>query len=511
MQTSSVPNLAIVRTGLPPMRAPRTAIVIVLIAAADFLFVDRTVGISLSVFLGLVALAALAGNRHRGTTGDVLMAGAALVVGLIPSIEAAGLLSTLYGVAAVAVFVLGATGRLHVPWPVALRRVAALMTMDVAGRLARMAKGRCRWASGPRRLFSAVGIWVVPVAVGAVFTGLFSIANPVFLSWVAMLDPLWLLEDLQPGRYAFWLLVALFVTPFVRLPAFRRPWRAAPRADRGDGQHAIGDGTVLRTLIVVNLIFALQTGLDVLYLWSGAELPEGVTPAENAQQAAYILVVSALLAAVLVLIAAPDARRSDGRVRLVRAFVHLWIAQNVVLVASAIFRLVLYVESYALTELRIAAFIWMGLVIAGLILIESRIALGKTGAWLVKANLIALGITFYGCALADLRGIVADYNVEHSRELAGEGAPLDRGYLCALGRSALPAIERFIRSREDGEASMFEPDLRTCAARFRLTLARNSTDWRAWSFRDHRLRHSIDLGAYIPARPDHGYDDPRGG
>ena len=62
---------------------------------------------------------------------------------------------------------------------------------------------------------------------------------------------------------------------------------------------------------------------------------------------------------------------------------------------SSILRLKLYVEVYTLSELRIAAGIWMGLVAVGLVLIVVRIALNRTNMWLVTANLLALALTLY--------------------------------------------------------------------------------------------------------------------
>ena len=69
---------------------------------------------------------------------------------------------------------------------------------------------------------------------------------------------------------------------------------------------------------------------------------------------------------------------------------------------SSILRLELYVEVYSLTELRIAAGIWMGLVAVGLVLIcrGSRLA-SPTVA--VAMNLMRLGLTLYCLRFLDFR------------------------------------------------------------------------------------------------------------
>ena len=70
----------------------------------------------------------------------------------------------------------------------------------------------------------------------------------------------------------------------------------------------------MRSLVLFNLLFAVQTVMDVHYLWRGAALPDGMTYATYAHRGAYPLIVTALLAAGFVLVAmrpaaTPSARR----------------------------------------------------------------------------------------------------------------------------------------------------------------------------------------------------------
>ena len=71
-------------------------------------------------------------------------------------------------------------------------------------------------------------------------------------------------------------------------------------------------------------------------------------------------------------------------------------------------RLKLYVEEYQLSEMRVAAGIWMVLVAIGLVLIVARIALGRSNKWLVMSNM-----ALWGVALVDIQSIIAHYNVRH--------------------------------------------------------------------------------------------------
>src|SRR5664279_2771317 len=154
--------------------------------------------------------------------------------------------------------------------------------------------------------------------------------------------------------------------------------------------------------------------------------------AEYAHRGAYPLIVTALLAAGFVLIAMRTSGPAE-KSRLIRPLVLAWIGQNILLVISSIFRLDLYVAAYSLTYLRLAAFIWMILVAAGLLLILIQILLKKPNSWLLAANAVSLALVLYACCFINAPQLVASYNVGHSRENGGAGPNLDLKYRLALG------------------------------------------------------------------------------
>jgi uncharacterized protein DUF4153 len=162
------------------------------------------------------------------------------------------------------------------------------------------------------------------------------------------------------------------------------------------------------------------------------------------------------------------------------------VAQNVLLVLSSILRLDLYVQIYLLTWWRVAAFIWMVLVVLGLVLIVARIVLNRSNDWLIRANLITLTATLYICSLVNFAAIIADYNVSHSREVAGKGVWIDMNYLFSLGPQALPAIDRAIALRG------FDPTLVSRRGSLVEQQRREVVSWRSWGFRSWRLQRILD-------------------
>ena len=134
---------------------------------------------------------------------------------------------------------------------------------------------------------------------------------------------------------------------------------------------------------------------------------------------------------------------------LVRRLVVVWIAHNMVFVASSLLRTADYIEAYALTRFRIAAMIWMALVAGGLVLICWCMLAGKSAHWLINANAMAALIVLAVVSVVDLGAVVAGWNVRHAREVRGRGVELDLGYLHTLGAPALVSLVELETTTDD--------------------------------------------------------------
>jgi hypothetical protein len=255
-------------------------------------------------------------------------------------------------------------------------------------------------------------------------------------------------------------------------------------------------GIIVRCLAMFNVVFAMQTVLDAIYLFGGAELPAGVTLARYAHRGAYPLVATALLAAAFVLVTFRG-RGAAERSPWARRLVYLWIAQNVFLVTTAAWRLGLYVEAYSLTRWRVATAVWMLLVALGLVWIVVRILSHRDNAWLLKANILTTAAVLYACCFPNIDGFIARYNVEHCREIDGRGAPIDVEYLGELGVESIPALEWLSRELGpyDGNAA------RVKAITLQEELNKKLADWRGWTWRRERIaRQSEGVSVVETAR-----------
>jgi hypothetical protein len=474
---------------VPLPRLVQIACLAGLVVLADGLLFDAGPGIGLPLFLAALFAAALLANPLAAAPHDRAFAIAVLALCLAPLVMDPTPLALAIGFGGTAAALLLAA---YAP----ARTLPALLG-DAAVLIARAAFQPfadgfrvLEWFAGPghRRLRADLLGWIVPAVLGLLFLALFASANPLIDRWVGYLDPEAWLAWVTPERFGLWLVTALVAWPFVLLagrPAFRLATGPLPHVAGVD--QLLGAPAILRSLVLFNGLFALETALDIAYLWGGLDLPEGMTFAGYAHRGAYPLVVTALLAAAFVL-AALRRGSEAARSRVVRALLLLFVAQNILLVFSAMLRLDLYVDAYSLTYWRVAAFVWMALVAIGLGLILVRILRDLGNGWLVGANLKALVAVLWTVALLNWPHLIARFNVEHALARQDTAAPLDLGYLVGLGPQAIPAIDRYQAARRAGPSSALAASRARLASEHRLA----ARDWRSWSLAGARLSRYLD-------------------
>jgi hypothetical protein len=494
------------------------AATLALVGVVDLLLFRHEPGLSLAVLVAAVAAGIVLTATRPISSKSLAITIVVTVLAALPLIETPSLPGLFCALVALSVLSLTLSGRLParlttLPWKLfGFAFLAPFRWLEDGVQLLAHKSG----TGMGRSIVRQVVIWLVPVGCALVFVCLFSSANPLIETVLAKLDPSFLEQFADPERVVLWVVVAVMVWPLLIPRLFQKRRLKAISADvvsRPEGL-LFGSAAILRSLIVFNAIFAVQTALDLTYLWGGVALPQGMTFADYAHRGAYPLIATALLAGAFVLAAMRPGGAGEKN-RLIRWLVYAWIAQNIMLCVSSLLRLDLYVDVYSLTELRIAAGIWMALVAVGLALILARIALRRNNAWLVAGNCLALLITLYTCAFVDFSAVIANFNVDHSAAIGAEGQILDLAYLRALGPTTLPALDRFMANGTENPAPdcLYDSD-GVCwdGASTRTELIRRfrhrDTDWRAWSFRDWRLEQYLSARAIdVSPRSDNKSDD----
>lgn len=320
-------------------------------------------------------------------------------------------------------------------WPAVLLGPLGVFTALVTGPAWAWQGLRERIGGDRGRLAPLLRALVVAAVLLFVFGALFAGADAAFADLLGALVP-----DISVSDGP-WRILLLALGLFGTLAAARTA--AAPAHwDRVQVPAGRARGRVEWALPLVGLValFAVFNAVQLAVLFGGydAVLQEtGQTYAQYARQGFWQLLMATLLTLLVIVVAlrwAPRTRSSDRT--LVRGVLGTLCALALVVVASAVRRMDMYVEAYGLTRLRISVLtmeLWLGLVIVLIM------AAGVWGArWLpraVAAGAVA-GVLAFGLVSPD--GMIAERNVERY-ETTGR---FDIEYARGLSADAVPALDR---------------------------------------------------------------------
>ncbi|MDB5716239.1 MAG: hypothetical protein JWO15_3636 [Sphingomonadales bacterium] len=469
-----------------------------LIVGADWLVTDGHIG----SWLGGLAIAwalILAIVRPALRRGPALIAWASAIVFALVMVNQPGLLAwVLFWVALSIATLLPRTAGFDDAWRWAIRLAAHAATGPFSPLFDLPRLFRPRPHRGRLTARSLAAMLALPIAMSALFVALFASANPLIARAFADIR----LPSI--GEVAFWLFALAIVWPSLR----PRSWATRIATMMPEAEVSLPGASltsVLISLALFNTVFAIQNGLDLAFLWSGAALPAGVSLANYAHKGAYPLIVTALLAGVFVL-ATMKPGTATAASPAIRRLVVLWVAQNLLLVASSILRTCDYIAVYMLTAWRIAALAWMLLVALGLVLICWRMLTGRSARWLINWNALAAALVLTASSIVDLDAVAAEWNVNHAKEVGGNGVPLD---LCGLnflrGSALLPLIELEQRPLDPG----FRDRVRSVRLQimggnldWQTSLVSQQANWRTWTGRNSiRLEAARRLLGPHPVQP----------
>ncbi|WP_208982218.1 DUF4173 domain-containing protein [Pseudovibrio sp. JE062] len=479
---------------------------------ADYLFFGHRAEIGFSLFIVAVAFAIMLLGGHRVSPRLAWITTLTVIIGVVPSVLQWDFLSGLIAILALAMCTLIMNRRVNAfdlkmvkTLLIFLRRwpLGFIKDMFTLSRVKRRKRPLSNYA---KLAFT----WFLPLTLFPIFLYLFSSSNPVIEQWLLSINLGKLFEKLNMARIVFWSIMFALVWPFLRVK-FRKKLKKKKAADttvktpeqetvqayRSVLDEIFGYKAVVRSLVLFNGLFALQTVLDAFYLWGSQELPAGTTYANYAHKGVYTLIIAALLAAVFVLFASRSGA-STAKSKLVKVLLLAWTIQTALLVASCLARLGNYVGVYSMTYLRLYALIWVVLVFIGVLSIVAKLALGRNNGWLVRVNMLAVVGILYTLSLTNTAALIADYNVTYA-----DNSKFDHWYLISLGPQAIPAIDAKIRSElergvpnDNSRLIKMQSSRRYIALHVRL----DARDWRLWSLRNQLLLNYLQENE-VPTRP----------
>lgn len=202
----------------------------------------------------------------------------------------------------------------------------------------------------------------------------------------------------------------------------------------------------LAPALALDLVYLIFCAVQFRYLFGGAETAAMAGGwAEYARSGFFQLAAVALINLIVCVLSAHGGRLNTRGGRLLRIACAVMLSLTAVILASAAYRMHLYIAAFGMSVLRLMT-LWGMLVIAFGILASGRKLLRPDASFWQLLFPFAVGTWCLLC-LMNPAGRVADYNV--NAYLDGRLATVDVEYLEELSPDAAPALKRLAASSEE--------------------------------------------------------------
>ncbi len=191
--------------------------------------------------------------------------------------------------------------------------------------------------------------------------------------------------------------------------------------------------TGLVLIILLNALLAIVNVLDIMYMWSGRGLPEGMNYSDFVHQGTANLIFSVILAIIIILFFFRNKMHFFEKAKHFKVLAIIWMLQNLLLSLSTAYRNQLYISEYTLTYKRLGVYIWLAIVAFGLITTLIKLYKKKTNWFLVRANSWSLISILVLLSLFNWDLIITKFNIKHATNL-------DKEYLLEMHPATLPYL-----------------------------------------------------------------------
>lgn len=203
--------------------------------------------------------------------------------------------------------------------------------------------------------------------------------------------------------------------------------------------------TFLSLSTVIYLVFSV---VQILYLFIGGfQLPDGYTYATYAHEGFYQLLAVCLINLIVLFVCIGKFREN----LILEIILTIFSACTYIMLSSSVFRMILYIQVYQMTYLRLMT-LW-GLLVIGIVLFGCVITIWKNSFCLFQYAMIVVTVLYISLSLARPGYLIAKYN------LADKKADVDIHYLLNLGTDAIPTYlesaqfeKEYLEAKEEYDA-----------------------------------------------------------
>ena len=188
-------------------------------------------------------------------------------------------------------------------------------------------------------------------------------------------------------------------------------------------------------LATLNIFLLLLNIMDIKLVWFVFEW-EGQYLKEFVHRGTFMLILSIIISIVIVLYYFRGNINFYKHNRILKVLSYIWLVQNAILVISVAIRNTWYIKYFALAYKRIGVYIFLLLVLFGLLTVLLKVRNGKSAFYLLRVNTLAIFLVLVVGSLPDWDSIIAKYNFTHA-----DRSFLHLDYMSTLSDKALPFLD----------------------------------------------------------------------
>jgi len=190
-------------------------------------------------------------------------------------------------------------------------------------------------------------------------------------------------------------------------------------------------------IMAVNTLLLFVNIIDISTIWFKFRYSPEFDLKQFVHEGTYLLILSILLSIGIMIFFFRKHLNFYPKNKLLKVVSYIWIAQNLILLASVVIRNMHYIHYFGLAYKRIGVFFFLVMVIFGLISLYIKIKDKKSGFWLIKLNSWAVYIGFVLFAVPDWDIIIARHNLSHPMK-----NNIETSFLLTFDNKALPLIDQ---------------------------------------------------------------------
>ncbi len=439
------------------MKYPRHTIAILLALLFSWLFFQRAAGINLFIFDAALLSAIFFLQKEKLQSTNVRI----FIFGVLSSSVFVGIHNSDWSlfIHHVSVVLLG--GALAAPH---LKSVASVLVAAVGNfvfSLQEYVRLRAPQAERRRpvyRFLYALRISIIPFLLVLLFGTLYANASPWFNTFWAKLNTFFYtvfgdLFDMISIPWFFTFVAGLLITVYLlfakSIEIINKIEEIQPddleKPAEIDAENAALKRESQIAIILFGSLNAMLFGqnlLDFTHIWIGFEW-NGEFLKQFVHEGTWLLIVSILLSAALVLYYFRRNLNFIQNNKVLRVLAYIFLFQNMFLAASVAVRNMWYIGYFNLAFLRIGVFFFLIAVIYGLYTVYTKVAEQKTIFYLVRKNSMAVYLLLLAIGFANWDTIIAKYNFAHA-----DKAYVHLSFLSDLSDKALPYLQQPVAKLE---------------------------------------------------------------